>query len=318
MSTTNRKLEIEKGSSGQRLDKFLVSEFPDRSRGFWQKAIKEGAVLVNRKPAAVHCFLKEGDRVEINGQKIEKLRESRQISLAPDKSVTFDVIFENDDFAVINKPARLIVHPSPISRKSTLVNGLLARYPQIKGVGEDVTRPGIVHRLDKDASGAMVVAKTQEAYEHLKAQFKDRRARKEYLVLAKGRIDPEKGTINAPVGRSKFLGKMSVRPKGEGKPALTEYEVIRYYGNLTLAKARIKTGRTHQIRVHFSSIGHPLVGDKIYKPRKMKLAGKETDLGRIFLHSARLGIEDTKGQWREFEAPLPEELEKYLEDISTK
>lgn len=339
-----------------RLDKFLTQYLPDYSRSWIQKLIKEGLILVNQKKVSSHYILKQGDKIKV------ELKKPETIDLSPKKG-KLDIVFEDKNFLVVNKPAGLVVHPSLAHRKGdTLVNLLLACCPEIKNVGEKLRlevgapdpagsrvapkpllggRPGIVHRLDKDVSGLMVIAKTQRAFEHLKDQFKNRKVKKEYLVLVHGKVKELKGRISFSIGRSKKKGfKMIIRPSKsknswaslggwnnqEGRPsdssradssrtparrlktAETFYQVIKHFPNYTLLKIQIKTGRTHQIRVHLNAIGHPIVGEKIYKPRKFKTE----DIGRLFLHACTLGFWDLDGKWKEFKISLPMELKQFF------
>ncbi|PKL72091.1 RNA pseudouridine synthase [Candidatus Kuenenbacteria bacterium HGW-Kuenenbacteria-1] len=231
-----------------------------------------------------------------------------------------DIILENKNFLIINKPSGLIVHPTTFKEKNTLVDFLIEYDPDIKNVGDDKElRPGIVHRLDKDVSGLMVIAKTQKAFDYLKEQFKERKVKKEYYALVYGDIKEEKGIIDLALGFSKRKSKikMTVFSQNKSKTAITEYEVLKRFLNFTFLKVRIKTGRTHQIRAHLNFIGHPILGDKIYRnkglERKMK---KKIKLDRIFLHSFKLGFFDLENKWVEFEKDLPEELKKTMSIIN--
>jgi len=315
------KFIITSKNQNQRLDKFLAIKLPQFSRSQIQKMIKAGEILVNNKTIAPHYFLKEGDEIEIkkmeNGQQSSSevnLRKMEKAELFPTSYFILytSIIHETPDYLVINKSSGLAVHPAPGIKGPTLVDYLLEKYPKIAKVGEDPFRPGIVHRLDKDVSGLMVIAKTQEAFDHFKKQFQERKIKKEYLALVYGKIKKDEGIIDFPIGRAES-GKMAARAKtmGEGKHAITEFEVIKRYKKFTLVKTHIKTGRTHQIRVHFFAYGHPVVGDKLYKPKKIKLI----ELGRPFLHSSVLGFYDLNNQWVEFTSELPEELKNFLEQI---
>ncbi len=317
-------LTIPPQSSKSRLDKFLAQRLPDFSRAWIQKLIKDGLVLVNQKKVSPHYFLKQGDKLKI------ELKKPDPIDLSPKKG-KLDIIFEDENFLVINKPAGLVVHPSLSCKKDTLINLLLAHCPEIRKVGDShlagletpILRPGIVHRLDKDVSGLMVIAKTQKAFEHLKNQFKNREIKKEYLALVHGKVKKSQGIITFPIIRSKRKGfkmiitKASPRASvpGKIKTAETLFEVIKYFPKHTLLKVQTKTGRTHQIRCHLNAIGHSIVGEKIYKPRKLtaKLNLSE-HLDRLFLHACLLGFYDLEGKWQEFKKELPEELNYYLKD----
>lgn len=223
------------------------------------------------------------------------------------------IIFENKDFLVLDKPAGLEVAAEIKKEEPTLVDWLLKKYPFIQKVGSDPARPGIVHRLDKAASGLIVVAKNQKAFEHLKKQFLERKIKKEYTVLVYGRILRDEGIIEFPIARTKS-GRFAAQPKGaiEGRVAVTEYEVMQRFKNFTLLKIRIKTGRTHQIRVHLHALGHSVVGDKLYKQKKVK----KILMDRLFLHASTLGFFNLKDEWMEFQSVLPNELKDFLETLS--
>jgi 23S rRNA pseudouridine1911/1915/1917 synthase len=315
---------ISSQSSKIRLDKFLTQKLPNFSRSWIQKLIKEELVLVNQKRVVPHYILKQGDKIKIFPKKPEP------IDLSPKKG-RLDIVFEDKNFLIINKPAGLVVHPSLAHRKSdTLVNLLLAYCPKIRRVGNSYaakppmtirapsSRPGIVHRLDKDVSGLMIIAKTQEAFEHLKNQFKNHQIKKEYLVLVHGKVKESQGMITFSISRSKKKGFKMVAIKdkpgaivsGKFKSAETRFEVIKSFPKYTLLKIQTKTGRTHQIRVHLNAIGHSIVGEKIYKPRKMETQ----NLDRLFLHACTLGFYDLDGKWREFRIDLPIELKQFLKE----
>ncbi|MFH1838642.1 MAG: RluA family pseudouridine synthase [Candidatus Kuenenbacteria bacterium] len=243
-----------------------------------------------------------------------------------------DIIFENENFLVINKPAGLIVHPTTFKEENTLVNFLIEYCPQIKNVGDDKElRPGIVHRLDKDVSGLMVIAKTQEAFDYLKKQFKKRKVKKEYYALVYGEVKEEKGIIDLAIGFSKRKSKikMTVFSQNKSKSAITKYEVLQKIANFTpsntskgnltgftLLKVKIKTGRTHQIRAHLNFIGHPILGDRIYRNKGLERKIKNIKLDRIFLHSFKLGFYDLENKWIEFEKQMPEELNEIIKILS--
>jgi len=283
-----------------RLDKFLKEHFPDLSRAHLQKLIEAGQVTANGKRVAVHHFLKEGDEVEAT---IEAPTELRVI---PNSEVKFDVVHKEDSFIIVNKPAGLVVHQSEAHKEpDTLANGLLAYFPEIAKVGDDPIRPGIVHRLDADVSGTMVVARTHDMFDHLKSQFKKHEVEKEYVALTHGKISPPSGTIEFTVARKG--AKMIARPKQEGdKKSITEYETIETFKNLNMAKLRIntRTGRTHQIRVHLFAKGNPIVGDKLYQG--VRIQGLETS--RLMLHARKIAFKDLDDKWREFIVKPPPEF----------
>ncbi len=220
------------------------------------------------------------------------------------------IIFENEGVLVIDKPAGLTVHPVKPEQDNTLVNQLLAYYPKIKDVGDNPLRPGIVHRLDKDTSGLMVVAKNNKAFEYLKKQFQDRKIIKKYLALVHGIIKDDKGTITKSISFSKKdFKKRSALLDKNSKPAITEYQVIQRFKNYTLLKAYPKTGRTHQIRIHLHSIGYPIVGDQQYKFKRLKTP---KGLTRQFLHAAYLKFKLVDGKMVEFKSELPQDLKNII------
>lgn len=307
---------ITENEKGQRIDKLLQEQFKEYSRAFLQKLIKSGNINVNGKIAKQSYILKEGDVVSV------EFPEKKETFLEPDKSIKFDILYEDENVAVINKPAGLAVHPSenPLAAMNgTLVNGLLAKYPAIKNVGEDPLRPGIVHRLDRDTSGVMIIALNNETFQFLKNQFKERKTTKKYIALVVGNVKKDSGIINLPIARKRSLPtkqtavKNEKQARGKIREAVTEYKVSRRLfidgKPYTLMEAFPKTGRLHQIRVHFSAIGHPVAGDEKYgSPKATAIKG----LNRHFLHAESLSIAIPEKGEKTFEAPLPKELAKLL------
>jgi len=294
-------------AAGQRLDRFLVSQM-ETSRAQIQKLIKAGEVKVNDQTALTKTLLEVGDHIFFPEVELA----------APEKTdppPILDIVYQDDDLLVINKPAGLLVHDATEREtRPTVVDGLLEVFPSIAEVGDNPTRPGIVHRLDKDVSGLMVIAKTQEAFDHLKKQFQDRTVKKEYLALVYGELPKPDDTISLKIARSKARGRMVARTgEQEGKEAVTEYTVVQRHAFTTYARVRILTGRTHQIRVHMMAIGHPLVGDKLYKIKSLKIKALEMD--RIFLHATRLELKLLDGTPMKFESPLPTELQAILRSL---
>lgn len=286
-----------------RLDLFLKARLPELSRAQVQKAIKEGLVLVNGRKVRPGQKLKEGDRIEL------RLPDPRPEDRLQPEPIDLHLIYEDEHIVVLDKPSGLVVHPGAGVRRGTLVHGLLYRYPEIAAVGS-AARPGIVHRLDKDTSGVMVVARTNLAYQSLRQQFEDRTIHKTYLALARGRFRQKKGIIDLPLGRHvHHREKISVRTR-KPRVAITHYEVLREFRETTFLALRPVTGRTHQLRVHLSAIGHPLLGDTRYggssRPR--------TGCPRLFLHAWKLQLRHPgSGRDMEFESPLPPELKEILE-----
>ncbi len=288
----------------ERLDKVLIPEL-GHSRSKIQKAIEAGAVLVDNNKVTSKFPVTAENEIQID----ESFFVIPEITSPPP---VLDVVYEDNDVMVINKPAGLLVHKTQTSNERTLVDGLLALHPEMKTVGDSEDRPGIVHRLDRQASGLLIVAKTQEAFEHLKQQFRERSVQKIYVVLVHGKMTELVGTINLPISRAKNSGKMAARPTSqEGKEAITHYEVIEQFPHHALLKVRIETGRTHQIRAHFYAIEHPVAGDTIYKQKTLK----GMDLGRVFLHATELSLTLPSGEEKTFRSALPAELEQTLKDI---
>lgn len=300
-------IEIQEKNDEKRLDQFLCEPL-NTTRSQVQKLIKQGLVTVNGSIAVSHTFLKIGDMVSYPEKKEGEKLETKTIPV-------LDIVYEDDDLLVINKPAGLLVHEALKDEyRATVVDGILNLYPEIAHVGDDASRPGIVHRLDKDVSGLMVIAKTQTAFEYLKSQFQERTVKKEYLALVYGSLPKETDVIDQRISRSKRKGRMVARSGDqEGKEAHTQYDVLKRFVNTTYVRVAILTGRTHQIRVHFQSIGYPVVGDKLYKSKSMKW--NEIPLDRLFLHSNLLRIRLLDGEEKTFEAPLPPELEHLLETL---
>ena len=286
--------------TGVRLDKYVGEECSDLSRTYAQKLIADGHITVNDRVAKASFKLSIGDRVDV------VVPPPAPTSLSPE-AIPLNIIYEDDDLLVVDKPAGLTVHPAPGHPSHTLVNAVLSHLPELADIGDSL-RPGIVHRLDKDTSGVMLVAKNEPARLDLMQQFEARSVVKAYLALVKGQLTPESGIIEAPIGRDpRNRKRMAVVT--EGKQARTRYHVIRYIGNYTLLEVRTETGRTHQIRVHFKAIGYPVVGDSTY--------GVKSDyLSRQFLHACRLGFKlPSTGAYVEFTSELPPDLAQALKDI---
>ena len=286
---------------GVRLDKYVCDKLAELSRTRIQRLIAEGYITVNDQVAKAGLRLNAGDRLKVIVPPVPPSQ------LVPE-AMPLNIIYEDDDILVIDKPAGLTVHPAPGHPSHTLVNAILSRFPHLADISDSL-RPGIVHRLDRDTSGVMVVAKNSRAQAKLVEQFKTRSVVKAYLVLVKGRLTPENGIIEAPIGRDpRNRKRMAV--VGGGRQARTDYQVIKYIGEYTLVEARPETGRTHQIRVHFSAVGYPVVGDKVY-------GVKSPYLSRQFLHASRLGFKlPSTGEYMEFKSELPPDLAQALKDIA--
>jgi len=298
-SHTDEVREFLVAEGGERLDKYLAGPLA-LSRSQVQHLIRQGRVTVEGKVAKASYLLFPGERIRI------QLPPPEEPALLA-QELPLDIVYEDQDLAVVNKPAGMVVHPSYGHKKGTLVNALLARYPSLSQLPSP--RPGIVHRLDKNTSGLMVVAKNEPARRRLQKQFKRGEVKKVYLALVEGQLKPAQGMIEAPIGRDPRRRKrMAVLPGG--REAVTEYRVRRYLDGYTLVEAMPRTGRTHQVRLHLAFLGHPVVGDPVYGFRKKRL-----ELERQFLHSHVLGFRAPSGRYLEFEAPLPEELERVLEGL---
>jgi 23S rRNA pseudouridine1911/1915/1917 synthase len=306
--------------AGARLDRWLAGELPQRSRSEIQRWIKDGRVRVDGVVAKASRKLEPGQVVHVS------IPQTVPAESVQPEAIPLDILYEDDDLIVINKPAGMVVHPSPGHASGTLVNAILHHCPDIKGVGGE-RRPGIVHRLDKETSGVMVAAKNDRAHRDLQTQFKERTIYKEYLALLEGRLDPPAGRIDAPLGRhptdrvrQAILPPDPVTGVSRGRDAVTEYHTLAVYsapirggsaatGLFTLARVILHTGRTHQIRVHFAWRKHPVVGDTLYGYKRQRL-----ELKRQFLHAHKLGLRlPGNGSRREFTAPLPPDLQAVLE-----
>ena len=293
-------LTLEIDGDGERLDKYLDRACPDLSRSRIQALISEGSVTLDGRPAKPSTRLKSGQTVVL------EIPEAREGTLVPQR-LPLNIVYEDGDLLVVDKSAGLTVHPGPGHPNGTLANAVLAHCPDLQGIGGTV-RPGIVHRLDKDTSGLMVVAKNDPTHRSLSEQLKARSFTKEYIALTHGSVTPAEAIIDAPIGRSNANRQRMAVAEG-GRDAVTRYRVMRHLQAHTLVEVRPTTGRTHQIRVHFASIGYPLVGDSTYgKP--------DNRLNRHFLHASTLGfMHPSKKEFQEFTSPLPAELTEYLRSI---
>ena len=306
--------------AGRRLDQFLVSQLPDTSRARVQELISQEKILVDGKGPKVSLRLRGGEEVEIVGE----VQRPPLRAIAED--IPLDVVYEDGDLAVINKPAGMMVHAGAGAtederNRGTLVNALLHRFGPLSNIAGEL-RPGIVHRLDKETSGLILVAKNDGAHRKLAAEFAGRRVKKTYIALVHGWPKQDKGTITSSISRDAIRrSRMTTRRTG-GREAVTHYEVSRkiesLYGEFALLRVRIETGRTHQIRVHMSSIGHPVVGDTLYgAPREIpRKSGAPLSLNRNFLHAAELQFAHPReGKALDFSVPLPGQLNEFLASL---
>ncbi len=289
--------------SGERLDVWLSRQLDEVSRSRIQQWIKDAYVSVNGEAVKPNASLKPDDLVVVRPPPAKK------VALAPE-AIPLDILFEDRDILVLNKPAGLVVHPAAGHEGGTLVNALLHHCDDLAGIGGEL-RPGIVHRLDKDTSGLMVVAKTEAAMAGLSRDFKERRVTKRYWALVRGVVEPESGQIETLIGRDPHHRKrMSARVE-HGRSARSQYETIESLGEATLLNVLIETGRTHQIRVHMAHLGHPILGDREYG-RARKLADG-TEVPRQLLHARGLALQHpVSGAALEFTAPLPEDFREII------
>jgi len=296
-------LTIPPEAAGQRLDAWLARALPELSRSHIQRSIEQGLATVNGQAVKASARLQGGESVALHAAP------PTSPTLEPEP-IPLTVIYEDDDLLVVDKPAGLVVHPAPGHSSGTLVNALLARWRTFKGP-QGGLRPGIVHRLDKDTSGLLMVAKSDAAMLKLAAQLKERRVKKEYLALVEGRLEPAEGRIEAPVGRHPTQRQHMAVIRG-GRNATSHYTVERYLPGFSLVRVKPVTGRTHQIRVHLAFTGHPVAGDQFYGRQQVP------NLPRQFLHATRLGFfQPTSGQWLELESPLPPDLASFLASFPT-
>ena len=328
-----RTIAVPPEAAGQRLDHFLATQIEGVSRSRVQLLMEQGGVLVDGVRQKASLKLRGGEQIVVTGEP-----HPEPLHATPE-DIPLDVVYEDADLAVVNKPAGMMVHAgaghSEDERsRGTLVNALLYRFKALSSTGGEL-RPGIVHRLDKDTSGLIVVAKNDAAHAALAELFSSRQISKTYIALVHGVVERQRGTINAEVGRDPVRRtRMTTRPTENARSAVSHYEVVRRletrFGKFTLVRVRIETGRTHQIRVHMASIGHPVVGDTLYgasgqltdqvaaqaaqsKAARRKAEPEKLRLGRNFLHAARLEFEHpVTGRLLQLEAPLPRELETFL------
>lgn len=315
--TSPQRITVSETHTGWRLDVFL-SEFLAITRSQAQKMIGEGAIVLNGQvPFKTGIRIAMNDVIEI----VASVRaEKKARNIAEDKSPALvpEIVDEQPEFVVVNKPTGMLTHITGKNEPNALAELMVQKYPEMEKVGESPDRPGVVHRLDKEASGLIVLARTHDMFDCLKQQFKLRTVDKEYMVLVHGQVAKDTDEINFPISRSENAERMAAMPQtvrgetqAEGRTALTEFIVEKRYVNFTLLKVKIHTGRTHQIRVHMFAYNHPVVGDPMYFQKKRS---READnrLGRLFLHCSRLAFVDTKGERHEYESPVPETLSKFL------
>lgn len=299
------RLEADENSVDERIDKYLGAVLSDRSRSFLQKLIREGGVLVNGKPVKASYRVDGEDQIEI-------FLPEPETPVIPAENIPLDILYEDEDLLIVNKPKGMVVHPAAGHRTGTLVNAVLYHCRgQLSGIN-GVMRPGIVHRIDRDTTGALVVCKNDRAHNHVANQLKEHTITRRYVAVVAGVIREEEGTVDAPIGRHPTERKKMATGVKNGKRAVTHYRVLQRFRAHTLIECRLETGRTHQIRVHMASIRHPILGDTVYGPSKdpFHLEGQA-------LHARVLGlVHPATGAYIEAEAPLPDYFHKLLARLS--
>lgn len=288
-----------------RIDKYLSEQMKDQSRSFLQKLLKEQSVFVNGKPVKANYKVCEGDFIQIT------LPDEEELDVEAE-NIPLDILYEDSDILIVNKPKGMVVHPSAGHSSGTLVNALMYHCKdQLSGIN-GVLRPGIVHRIDMDTTGALVVCKNDLAHQSLAEQLKVHSITRKYRALVYGNLAAESGTIEGAIGRHPVDRKKMAINEKNGKPAVTHYRVLKRFGSFTYIECELETGRTHQIRVHMASIGHPLVGDLVYGPKRCPFPHLQGQT----LHAMVLGFEHPRsGNYMEFTAPLPEYFQALLERL---
>ena len=293
---------VDEKDRGERIDKYLAEIFVDKSRSFIQGLIEKDGIKVNNKTPKSNYKLRALDEIEVTFSEPEVLKVEAE-------EIPINIIYEDKDVVVVNKSQGMVVHPAPGNYNGTLVNALLYHCKDLSSIN-GIIRPGIVHRIDKDTSGVLVVAKNDEAHNKLSDQLKDHSMKREYYALVEGRLKNDKGIIDKPLARNK-RDRLKIGIVEGGKRAVTHYEVLERFNGYTLIKCILETGRTHQIRVHMASIGFPLVGDPLYgfKKQRFKLKGQ-------VLHAKTLGfVHPSKNEYMEFTTELPEYFQEIIEKL---
>ncbi|MCR4610770.1 MAG: RluA family pseudouridine synthase [Lachnospiraceae bacterium] len=295
-------------NSGLRIDKFLDNYFEDLSRSHIKKCLISGDILVNDKKVKAGYSLKENDRIVV------KDIEPEEIDIKP-QNIPLDIIYENDDYLIVNKPKNMVVHPAPGHYEDTLVNAIMYHCKDNLSGINGVIRPGIVHRIDKNTTGSLIVCKNDKAHNYIAKQIKEHSIVRRYIGIVYGNFAATEGIVDKPIGRSvKDRKKMCVTEKN-GKDAYTSYRVISQCKEYSLVEFELKTGRTHQIRVHMASINHPIVGDDVYGPKKIITTLKGVEIVGQCLHARTIGFIDLDKNYVEFQAPLPEYMETLIKKL---
>lgn len=297
--------EVMEEQEGERLDKFLSIIYPDTSRSFFQKLIKEDVVLVNDKPEKASYRMLFEDVVTIH------FPDAAPTTIEPE-DIPLDILYEDDDLLIVNKPKGMVVHPSAGHYSGTLVNAIMYHCKDsLSGINGEI-RPGIVHRIDMDTTGSLIVCKNDAAHVNIAEQIKIHSVNRIYEGIVYGNVKEDEGTIEGPIGRHPVERKKMAINEKNGKPAITHYKVLERFGNYTYMQFKLETGRTHQIRVHMSSIGHPLLGDSLYSNGKSSFK----NLCGQTLHAKTIGfIHPSTNEYMEYSAPLPEYFEKLLSQL---
>ncbi len=300
-------MEITPEMEGERIDKCFSNYLESLSRSYIQKIIKDGKAYVNDAVVKANYKVKVDDKVQF------EIPDCEEPDIPP-QDIPLDILYEDKDILIVNKPKDMVVHPAPGHYEGTLVNAIMFHCKdELSGIN-GVLRPGIVHRIDKDTTGSIIICKNDEAHRKIAQQLKEHSITRKYRAIVYGRIMEEEGTVNAPIGRHPTDRKKMAINEKNGKPAVTHYKVLERFDKYTYIECQLETGRTHQIRVHMTSIGHPLLGDEVYGNAKcpFKLEGQT-------LHAMTIGfIHPTTGEYVEYEAPLPEYFEHLLQILRTK
>ena len=294
--------EVQFEQEGERLDKFLSTIYPDFSRAFFQKLIKNQKVWVNDQNQKASFPVHTDDLVKI------EIPDAVETTIVPE-DIPLDILYEDQDLLIVNKPKGMVVHPSAGHYTGTLVNAIMYHCKDsLSGINGEI-RPGIVHRIDMDTTGSLIVCKNDEAHVDIAQQIKEHSVNRIYVGIVCGNVKDDEGTIEGPIGRHPIERKKMAINEKNGKPAITHYKVLERFGNYTYMQFKLETGRTHQIRVHMASIGHPLLGDAVYGPKKCPVKNLQGQT----LHAMVLGfIHPRTGAYMEFEAPLPEYFSNLL------
>ena len=300
-------MEITPEMEGERIDKCISNYLESLSRSYIQKIIKDGKAYVNDAVVKANYKVKVDDKVQF------EIPDCEEPDIPP-QDIPLDILYEDKDILIVNKPKDMVVHPAPGHYEGTLVNAIMFHCKdELSGIN-GVLRPGIVHRIDKDTTGSIIICKNDEAHRKIAQQLKEHSITRKYRAIVYGRIMEEEGTVNAPIGRHPTDRKKMAINEKNGKPAVTHYKVLERFDKYTYIECQLETGRTHQIRVHMTSIGHPLLGDEVYGNAKcpFKLEGQTLNAMTIgFIHP-------TTGEYVEYEAPLPEYFEHLLQILRTK